>query len=856
MKKRVVLVTVFLSLLLFFLVVFVADLATYQLSFGLQLSAQSVNLQHGKPVNVSFTMINPDVFCSLSCNYSLYGAGIIVDAQESKIIDSNSNLTITYSLAAPSKEAGGISGQNFYWFSASCEERNNVLTSIICSNSNSQGATFTLNYDISSEEKTNKTYLDANLPLVNTNLGLLEKEIYNLQSRFNKTPQTVLVNDLKDRFTQINNEFNNYTLEQKEITDYYNSLDFFGAYNLYSQYDFSGLQSLLLNASNLDQDLTGRFDLHNNLTREINSFSPNLNSLIPLIKVFSLQTTFTAIDYNIQEVSSEFSSASFQNYSDVELTANAIASEISDLNQTLRLKETNLKKDFINQVNNETNKLCNYGDCNTSISLNENTSIIDFLNLTCTVQVPALSNEFQKTNLQLKGQYSFEINMTAGDNQVIGVENYLIGKLNSIRQYVYQLLNNDSYQTDVSYCDPNLVNVSITELNQTISNCTRLQNDIILQISNPDFSDGPINFTKKTVPGSVLNYSDIHLLNLETVPPLVNLTFENNFQENINNYCYLNASDLTPSNSSVSGAVSPQGEVLVNSSLIQLAQHQSQCCVFGSCKPCCEGDSCQNDVTSYPIILLHGHAFFESSNVPAYPLDDFNSITGALQSDGIIPAGILTPSTDIRGVPEGDWGKAGVPLSVKVTYYYGVYDENGKSIAQPSENESIETYAKRLKDSIDLLKYRTNRSQVIIIAHSMGGLVAREYIREFGSDSVYKLIMIATPNNGITSNAAQFCNLLSGTAAECNEMEGNSTFLQTLNSQTPVGNTSYYTIAGTGCGGGDGVVDSNNVYLYYGTNYLVPGKCAGVLNTDMHTQLLDPKTYPLVFSTLLRILKQ
>ena len=57
-------------------------------------------------------------------------------------------------------------------------------------------------------------------------------------------------------------------------------------------------------------------------------------------------------------------------------------------------------------------------------------------------------------------------------------------------------------------------------------------------------------------------------------------------------------------------------------------------------------------------------------------------------------------------------------------------------------------YAKRLAEFIDKVLAATGASQVDIVAHSMGGLVARVAIKNYGcSSKVRKLIMVGTPNH-------------------------------------------------------------------------------------------------------------
>jgi len=60
----------------------------------------------------------------------------------------------------------------------------------------------------------------------------------------------------------------------------------------------------------------------------------------------------------------------------------------------------------------------------------------------------------------------------------------------------------------------------------------------------------------------------------------------------------------------------------------------------------------------------------------------------------------------------------------------------------------IKQYAGKLDKQIDLIKKETGAGKVDIVAHSMGGLVARWYIQKISKNDVGKLIMIGTPNHG------------------------------------------------------------------------------------------------------------
>ncbi len=61
---------------------------------------------------------------------------------------------------------------------------------------------------------------------------------------------------------------------------------------------------------------------------------------------------------------------------------------------------------------------------------------------------------------------------------------------------------------------------------------------------------------------------------------------------------------------------------------------------------------------------------------------------------------------------------------------------------------SIENYVEPVSQRIDEVLAKTNAQQVILIGHSMGGLVARAYLRRYGAAKVDRLITLGTPHSG------------------------------------------------------------------------------------------------------------
>jgi pimeloyl-ACP methyl ester carboxylesterase len=173
------------------------------------------------------------------------------------------------------------------------------------------------------------------------------------------------------------------------------------------------------------------------------------------------------------------------------------------------------------------------------------------------------------------------------------------------------------------------------------------------------------------------------------------------------------------------------------------------------------------------------------------------------------------------------------------------------------KSERIENYALRLKEIIDVLKWKTGAKKVTIVAHSMGGLVARDYLTLFGEDSVNKIIFINAPHQGVTARVEQLCALI-GASKECEDLSSGSVFLSRLNAAKKP-SIPLINIHSTGCPMGsvmgDGIVTDESSVLDGAENYLIKGNCTDQFQTDLHTNALDPDLYPEVFELLAHVLQ-
>jgi uncharacterized alpha/beta hydrolase family protein len=190
------------------------------------------------------------------------------------------------------------------------------------------------------------------------------------------------------------------------------------------------------------------------------------------------------------------------------------------------------------------------------------------------------------------------------------------------------------------------------------------------------------------------------------------------------------------------------------------------------------------------------------------------------------------------------------------SYFFDTHKVGNSEITVSSTTESIDTYAIRLKKLVDLLKLETNKDKVIIVAHSMGGLVTRRYIQIFGAEDIDKIILITVPNHGIQDRIKDYCGVL-GSEIACKEMDKDSTFINQLNS-APSENVTTYNIIGVGCNmgneTGDGVLKESSQYLESATNYYVNGTCNELSFDFFHETVMFPDKSPETYTILQKIL--
>jgi triacylglycerol esterase/lipase EstA (alpha/beta hydrolase family) len=105
----------------------------------------------------------------------------------------------------------------------------------------------------------------------------------------------------------------------------------------------------------------------------------------------------------------------------------------------------------------------------------------------------------------------------------------------------------------------------------------------------------------------------------------------------------------------------------------------------------------------------------------------------------------------------------------------GIHPVYALSYAPPLS--SIELFADQLAKLIATIEAETGARQIILIGHSMGGLVARAYLRRHGAARVRRLVTVGTPHHG-----SMHAWLMSGTSLS--QMRPGNPWLAQLNRDT------------------------------------------------------------------------
>ncbi|PIN96680.1 hypothetical protein COU56_00095 [Candidatus Pacearchaeota archaeon CG10_big_fil_rev_8_21_14_0_10_31_9] len=466
--------------------------------------------------------------------------------------------------------------------------------------------------------------------------------------------------------------------------------------------------------------------------------------------------------------------------------------------------------------------------------------------------------EINKTAFSSSDINKTEIMLSKTDLSIIDLNEFqeTWGKQNyneieiDFRDIIYKNNNNFEYFNELN----DSVHGKINDYNYIINNL----NDIYINLTKLDsyaFDNetglSELNNTIKSYNNLVKNIE--HYSNIENKIFLLN-QFKIKYMENITNLG-IKIKDLEKKQNSSEIIKTDLKTISFDRSKYNLTYFNfdvvPQCCLFEKCESCCFNEECRDN--SYPIIFLHGHQVIKQES-PEYSLESLNKLQEEIENYYYLSSGTTSIILDKNDPRIFQYFNATVTF--RGSYYYDLFNDPENPVVVSAKDDDIDAYAIRLKNLVSVVKEKTGRPKVIIIGYSMGGLVTRRYVQLFGEENVDKIILIATPNQGINEDVAQYCDIF-GEANHCKDMKKKSSFMNNLNNGE-IPSIPVYNIIGTGCDtygeDGDGIVSSNSAFLESAKNIYIDGTCNGLFD-PLHTQIVDPEAYPETYEKIVEILK-
>ncbi len=548
-------------------------------------------------------------------------------------------------------------------------------------------------------------------------------------------------------------------------------------------------------------------------------------------KEFNLKPTITNIqEYNITadkigngqdlyrfEIKCEAIKSTFCETSDEVKTRSVLITLDYDLNADEKIKQKEFGEIISLGIENISYLDFNFLELNNSfLNLMENNNAIDL-----SEEIENLSNSISLINQTYMDLEELWINYDyASIGEIINASEDSLKEvkenLNDFNETVYNLVLENNYLFDnLSYAKQKLNEFKL--LNVSFNDT--LQIDLLIDEFN-SIVENKDNYS--------LIYSFVSSLDLNFTTP--DCCFASGNIANFNfSKIYLNYSIEIPTKS--------------------LFESPPECCFLDNCDACC--DDCATNESLYPIVFVHGHSFNHKVSAE-YSFDTFDVMQNELEKEGYIGSGTIISTS----VDSGFLSRANYPFTFRASYYFEIYKNYKSTKIIDTKQDSIDSYAIRLNDIIKEIKFETGKDKVIIICHSMGGLVSRRYLQIFGEEDVSKLIILGTPNYGISKKIYNYCKLF-GADQECDDMNSDSLLISKLNQA--VLNIPVYNIIGLGCDmdgqDGDGIVENSTAYLDFANNYYINGTCPGTIKF-LHLDMVYPDKYPEVYEIIKSALRE
>ena len=792
---------------------------------------KSFDMHYGEASKAAFDVsIGNAAYCRASCSYAFSDRSMneLIGKGDFEI-EKGQHFTKSYDLSV--KRLG--SGQDIYSFEVKCRS----IRSLLCftkSPEKYRTSLITVNYDLTETEKELKKVLKRNVTEL---LGLLsDADVLHqqLNQKYFELAHKVNLNNLSKSKINIDDAYDKTRISIENLRSIWAVENYIKLSQLFNGSFFGTISDIKNSIENLDKGIDETVELHNGLLLKLKILSNNLDELSGFMSVLEDNETLNEFIMNIDwfnKISYSITNNTFDNYDAISGGINNLREQQSAIIEKSRIPAAELffKSEYSSKFENDL--LCSLKqDCKENISAS---AIIEnaenfverhpnsaYLKQNC--------DSLEELNQKYSNLRNETLALIESGNISFPSNDELQELAANFNDNIIREINNSYYYSFEKIKSGNKTNPEVIKIAEPVLPKNKTD-------AKPSIQNESINLSLYLL--SKINLSEYALRILDKcqkLEPIGRIGF--NFEPVSANTAYNITSKID----------------------INLSENPPICCIFNECNPCCNDASCRNEPKTFPVIFLHGHSFVKD-NSPEFSLDSFNKLQAKLQDDGYLNAGIVSLYSKNDQLQHGIWGLSGKPVTVKASYYYDAFRKDDKYIMVPTKSENIDTYSLRLKDLISIVKERTGKPKVNIIAHSMGGLVARRYVQIFGEDDIDKMIMIATPNKGISGSVGDYCGLI-GENRECQDMQENSLFINKLNDPLKQPKkVRLYSIIGQGCemklGNGDGIVLSENAKLENAELHFVNGTCP-LFGSALHTEILNIEKYSETYKIVTEILSK
>lgn len=849
-----------------FLLVFLFGVAHADVTYTLQNAlSTSTSVLHGGSTPVRYQILNQNFACPVYCTVRMV-SDYYSTPQQTFTLSADALSVSEFSLKAPMKAEANYQpdGSVSYSLDLSCNRKSSLIP--LCSqavemvtSSQSDSKKFTLNYDLSPLEKQTKKNYDSLVLKQKDNIQEaynrgkeLQSYLSNLQGKVKISSSDV--NEINAAVSLSQDAYAAYTQSQED----YKKLEIVTAFSGLSKYETTDFQGVQTSVASLRNRLEKIQKQHNEATK--------LLSVIKLALLpYGIDAPYTGLATEYGIIAGDYASnqkslddLSFSSYDSLMESLNDLFARLETFKKTEQQKEAELKTLLNSVLMFETTKI------ESPHGLTSATSISDSVKSFCrdiTVNIPV---GFRTYNTEHALAISRQNEANAKFNERLEILrpqwNVLEGVVKDINAVSKDAVFDQSL---VSGCSLDAIvqdSVDKQVVESTIGGCTQFKEKLSASVEeNKKLSKSFLNFFKYI-------FSKKPQLNQKAVVPLDSLrkstnlvytpvVFEKSTEQLIQEKC-----NLSPKSVVLNDPKSVEGiGFIASNTKLQASSVQGTC----------EKLNCYGDRKTFPVLFVHGHLFKASDDpmvASRYTFDGMigrfaDKYTNTFDAGTIVDKGSKFLDPGIKSSPR-------IAL-FRTTYYGNAYiDPSGNFQFEKKNYETITEYANKLNRIVDATLETTGRQKVKIVAHSMGGLVVREYLRLYGNDKVDTFIMIGTPNQGVEGEIRDNCEAVlglipAGAETECSQMAKGNEFLRTLTQKDNLPPRTYI-ISGTYQNEEtDAIVLKKNTQISGIKQYNYPSSKTYVAtivnkllsNALVHNDLVDPNYMPEVSDKVAELLE-